>query len=196
MTPIEDCGSVSGVKGWWSLRGVCATHASYYLVKKQLARLSAGYPQPVYTRSPRWRGGLHMFELRAHDGGLTAHSSAFDQDGTPFYIKGVTWRGMEGGEDRRGAELTRTPRRLRWVRTGYAYRPPAFSTYRRRRAACPQGPACCTYWVRVPATGVPYVPRTVRTAHRGTAGAWGGHWERLPRRPAFRRGNPDPNPYP
>ena len=51
-----------------------------------------------------------MFELRAHDGGLTAHSSAFDQDGTPFYIKGVTWRGMEGGEDRRGAELTRTVR--------------------------------------------------------------------------------------
>ena len=103
-----------------------------------------------------------MFELRAHDGGLTAHSSAFDQDGTPFYIKGVTWRGMEGGEDRRGAELTRTVRPAasvgyvratrtslpRWVRTG-------------RRAACPQGPAYCTYWVRVPASAVPYVPRTV-----------------------------------
>ena len=116
----------------------------------------------MYTRSPRWRGGpLHMFELRAHDGGLTAHSSAFDQDGTPFYIKGVTWRGMEGGEDRRGAELTRTPRGLRWVRTGYAYQPPALGTYRRRREPCPQGPAYCTYWVRVPASGVPYVPRTV-----------------------------------
>ena len=102
-----------------------------------------------------------MFELRAHDGGLTAHSSALDQDGTPFYIKGVTWRGMEGGEDRRGAELTRAPRGLRWVRTGYAYQPPALGTYRRRRAACPQGPAYCTYWVRVPASGVPYVPRTV-----------------------------------
>ena len=43
-----------------------------------------------------------MFELRAHDGGLTAHSSARDQHGTPFYLKGVTWRGMESGEDRRG----------------------------------------------------------------------------------------------
>ena len=38
----------------------------------------------------------------------------------------------------------------RWVRTG-------------RRAACPQGPAYCTYWVRVPASAVPYVPRTVAT---------------------------------
>ena len=43
-----------------------------------------------------------MFELRAHDGGLTAHSSSHDEHGTPFYIKGVTWRGMESGEDRRG----------------------------------------------------------------------------------------------
>ena len=34
-------------------------------------------------------------------------------------------------------------------------------TYRRRRAACPQGPTYSTYWVRVPATAVPYVPRTV-----------------------------------
>ena len=51
-------------------------------------------------------------------------------------------------------ELTRTPRGLRWVRTGYAYQPPALGTYRRRRAACPQGPAYCTYWVRVPASGV------------------------------------------
>ena len=60
-------------------------------------------------------------------------------------------------------ELTRTPRgpRLRWARTGYAYQPPALGTYRRRRAACPQGRAYCTHWVRVPASGVPYVPRTV-----------------------------------
>ena len=35
------------------------------------------------------------------------------------------------------SELTRTPRRLRWVRTGYAYQPPALCTYRTRRAACP-----------------------------------------------------------
>ena len=58
-------------------------------------------------------------------------------------------------------ELTRTPRGLRWVRTGYAYQPPALGTYRTHRAACPQGPTYCTYWVRVPASGVPYVPRTV-----------------------------------
>ena len=37
-------------------------------------------------------------------------------------------------------ELTRRPRGLRWVLTGYAYRPPALGTHRRRRAACPQGP--------------------------------------------------------
>ena len=41
----------------------------------------------------------------------------------------------------------------RWVRTG--------RTYRTRRAACPQGPTHCTYWVRVPALGVRYVQRTV-----------------------------------
>ena len=34
-------------------------------------------------------------------------------------------------------KLTRTPRGLRTVRTGYAYPPPACCTYRRRRAACP-----------------------------------------------------------
>ena len=55
------------------------------------------------------------------------------------------------------AKLTSTPRGLRWVRTGYAYQPPALGTYRRRRAACPQGPAYCTYGVRVPASGVGYV---------------------------------------
>jgi hypothetical protein len=63
-------------------------------------------------------------------------------------------------------ELTRTPRRLRWVRTGYAYQSPALGTYRRRRAACPQGPAYCTCWVRVPATAVPYAPRTVASQVR------------------------------
>ena len=62
-----------------------------------------------------------------------------------------------------GAELTRTPRGLRRVRTRYAYQPPALCMYRRRRAACPQGPTSCTYWVRVPASGVRYVPRTVAT---------------------------------
>ena len=59
------------------------------------------------------------------------------------------------------AELTRAPRGLRRVRTGYAYQPPALGTYRRRREACPQGPAYSTYGVRVPALGVRYVPRTV-----------------------------------
>ena len=34
-------------------------------------------------------------------------------------------------------------------------------TYRRRRAACPQGPTYCTYWVRVPASAVPYAPPTL-----------------------------------
>ena len=75
------------------------------------------------------------------------------------------WR----GDDLYPTELTRTPRRLRWARTGYTYQPPALGTYRRRRAACPQGPAYCTYWVRVPASGVRSVPRTVtpRAAHIG-----------------------------
>ena len=63
-------------------------------------------------------------------------------------------------------ELTRAPRCLRWVRTGDACQPPAYCTYRTRRAACPQGATYCTYWVRVPASAVPYVPRTVRTAYR------------------------------
>ena len=62
---------------------------------------------------------------------------------------------------RPGARLIRTPRGLRRVRTGYAYRPPALGTYRRRRAACPQGATYRTYWVRVP---------SVRTAHRGAPG--------------------------
>ena len=58
-------------------------------------------------------------------------------------------------------ELTRAPRGHRTARTGYAYQPPAYCTYQRRRAACHQGTTYCTYWVRVPASGVPYVPRTV-----------------------------------
>ena len=41
------------------------------------------------------------------------------------------------------------------ARTGYAYPPSACCTYRRRRAACPQGPTYCTFGVRVPASGVP-----------------------------------------
>ena len=60
-----------------------------------------------------------------------------------------------------GPELTRTPRGLCRVRTRHAYQPPALGTYRMRRAACPQGPAYCTYGVRVPASGVGYVKRTV-----------------------------------
>ena len=60
-----------------------------------------------------------------------------------------------------GPELTRTPRGLCRVRTRHAYHPPALGTYRMRRAACPQGPAYCTYGVRVPASGVGYVQRTV-----------------------------------
>ena len=95
-----------------------------------------------------------MFELRAHDGGLTAHSSAFDQDGTPFYIKGVTWRGMEGGEDRRGAELTRTVRPAASV--GYV---------REAQGAVPTGPRVLYVLGTRTSLG-----STVRTAHRGTAG--------------------------
>ena len=52
----------------------------------------------------------------------------------------------------------------------YALRVPAsaLGTYRRRRAAWPQGPAY-TYWVRVPALGVGYVQRTVATQVSATA---------------------------
>ena len=74
----------------------------------------------------------------------------------------LAWKWMYGyWDDLWNPGLTRTPRRLRWVRTGYAYQPPALCTYRRRRAACPQGPTYSTYWVCVPASGVGYVPRTV-----------------------------------
>ena len=71
-------------------------------------------------------------------------------------------------------ELTRTPRRLRRVRTGYAYQPPALGTYWRHRAACPQGPTYRTHWVRVPASGVGY--RTYRVP-----------WQPRPRPPHRRR---------
>ena len=49
------------------------------------------------------------------------------------------------------------------MRRRYAYQPPALGTYRTHRAACPQGPTYCTYGVRVPASGVGHVPRTVAT---------------------------------
>ena len=55
-------------------------------------------------------------------------------------------------------KLTRTPR---------PSQPPALGTYQRRRAAWPQRATYCTYWVHVPASGVPYAPRTgmrLRTA--------------------------------
>ena len=47
-------------------------------------------------------------------------------------------------------------------------------TYRRHRAACPQGPTymSCTYWARVPASGVPYVARVVAPqASRSSSGS-------------------------
>ena len=54
---------------------------------------------------------------------------------------------------------TRTPRGLRRGRAGCAYEPAALGTYRRRSAACPQGPTYRTYWVRVPASVVRYTHR-------------------------------------
>ena len=45
-------------------------------------------------------------------------------------------------------------------------------TYRRRRAACPQGPTDSTYWVRVPASGAPYVPRTLAPQVRTETSEW------------------------
>ena len=47
------------------------------------------------------------------------------------------------------------------MRTGYAYQPSAQCTYRRRRAAYPQGATYCTYGARVPASGVPELRRTL-----------------------------------
>ena len=64
-------------------------------------------------------------------------------------------------------ELTRTPRRLRRVRTGYTYQPHlALCTYRRRRAACPEGP---TYWA--PATGYHGTPGGSRRRRWSGAGS-------------------------
>ena len=56
---------------------------------------------------------------------------------------------------RRDAELTRAPRGCVGHMAGCAWQPPALGTYRWRRAACPQGPASCTYGVRAPASGAP-----------------------------------------
>jgi endoglucanase len=52
-----------------------------------------------------------MFELLARDGGLYAREAP-EEDGSPFYIKGVTWRGAEGGEDKAG-ETSAPPHGLR-----------------------------------------------------------------------------------
>ena len=62
------------------------------------------------------------------------------------------------------AKLTRAPRGLRRVRTGYAYQPPALGTYRTHRAACPRA------------------PRTVRTEYRGNPGGMPGSLTRRPSR--------------
>ena len=86
-------------------------------------------------------------------------------------------------------KLTRTPRGLRRARTGYACQPPALGTYRTRRAACPQGPTYCTYGVRVPASGVGYVPPTVATQVRP-------HRCVRPRGCAAPRARPSPSPSP
>ena len=74
--------------------------------------------------------------------------------------------GIQLAEERLDAELTRTSRALRRVRTGYAYQPPAYRTYRRRRATCPQGP---TYH-----PGYEYQPRACRTypAYRTYRAPW------------------------
>ena len=111
------------------------------------------------------------------------------------------------------------PPQLLWEvdRVHMRNRLPIFASTRvaARADACAPGPPLGTYGLRLPASRVGYVPeaqgavppgprvlyvlgthtslgRSVRTAHRGTAGARGGHWERLPRRPASRRGNPNP----
>ena len=58
--------------------------------------------------------------------------------------------------DECSAELTCTPRGLRWVRRRYAYQPPALGTYRTHRAACPRAP-------RTVRTGYAYQPRALGT---------------------------------
>jgi hypothetical protein len=59
-------------------------------------------------------------------------------------------------------KLTRTPWGLRAARAGYAHQPPAYCTYRRCRAARPQGATHGTYRSREPASGVPRVPWRAR----------------------------------
>ena len=113
--------------------------------------------------------GFAATELDLSSGRLRLHNRAYsathDEGG----------RGVSGREGMSRAELTRTPRGLRRVRTGYAYQPPALGTYRTHRAACPQSPTYCTYGVCVPALGVGHVPRTVATqVARRDASAAGG----------------------
>ena len=102
------------------------------------------------------------------------------------------------GEDAAGlkwdAELTRTPRSLRRVRTGHAYQPPASCTYQRRRAACRQGATFSACWERVPAFGVPHAPHTVVIT---PGGAWprcraGGRTWRTCTRPRASEAPPPP----
>ena len=68
---------------------------------------------------------------------------------------GVEAEARKATEDWLPNELTRTPRGLRRARTRYAYQPPAYCTYQRRRAACPQGPTYRTY-------RAPWHPRSAR----------------------------------
>ena len=84
---------------------------------------------------------------------------------------------------RRQAKLTRTPRGLRAVRTGYAYQLSACCTYQRRRAACPEAPST----VRTPhASSLGWDCTTVRTAYLGTTGnrVASSGWRRRPGRRA------------
>ena len=82
--------------------------------------------------------------------------------------EGVLWLLVLGGVGlsevivclQSGPVLTRTPRSLRTVRTGYVYQPPACFTTRGTGQLAPEG-HYCTYAVSVPASGVPYVSRTV-----------------------------------
>jgi hypothetical protein len=113
-----------------------------------------------------WRLGRGRAPRAAHPPGAQPAARLF-QDCDAQVMLGARARSGVGTR-LRGAELTRAPRGLRWVRTGYAYQPPALGTYRTRRAACPHGPAHCTYWVRVPASAVPYAPRTVAPQARSS----------------------------
>ena len=94
--------------------------------------------------------GFAATELDLSSGRLRLHNRAYsathDEGG----------RGVSGREGMSRAELTRTPRGLRRVRTGYAYQPPALGTYRTHRAACPQAP-------RTVRTGYTYQPRALGT---------------------------------